>query len=395
MKLAHKITLDPTPAQAQFFARAAGTARFVWNWALAQWTTQYRAGTKPNGYALKKQFNAIKREQCPWLLEVHRDASAQPFAYLQRAFERFFQGETHRPTCKKKGCHDSVYVANDKLKVEGLSVTLPKVGRVRMREAVRFAGKICGATVSREAERWLIAFQIEVGEYRRDHLGDGVTGADLGVKDLVTLASGEKLPGPKALAAARTRLRRLSRRLSRKQRGSCNRRKAARRLARWQQRSKHLRQDSAHKLTTRLCRENQTVVIEALAVKGMVRDPHLARALSEAGFGEVRRQLTYKAVLFGTRVVVADRWFPSSKRCAVCGVVKETLTLNERLFRCQACRAVMDRDVNAGRNLQQLGRATPEVTPVERPALAGAAAQVKLDSLKQELDGAHLCARKG
>lgn len=395
MKLAHKIALAPTSAQAQFFARAAGTARFVWNWALEQWNTQYQEGKKPNGYTLKKQFNAIKREQFLWMLEVHRDASAQPFAHLQKAFERFFRGKAHRPTFKKKGRHDSFYVANDKLRVEGLSVTLPKVGQVRMREALRFAGKICGATVSREADRWSIAFQVEVGECRRARTGEEMVGVDLGIKDLAALSTGEKLPGPKALAAARTRLRRLSRRLSRKQRGSCNRRKAARRLARCHQQIKNLRQDYAHKLTTRLCRENQTVVIEDLSVKGMVRNPHLARAISDAGFGELRRQLTYKAAIFGTLLLVVDRWFPSSKRCAHCGVVKETLALSERVFRCQACGSVIDRDVNAARNLQQLGRATPKVTPVERPALACVNAQVKLDSLKQELYGAHLCARKG
>ena len=329
------------------------------------------------------------------MLEVHRDAAAQPFTHLQRAFERFFRGEAGRPTFKKKRHHDSFYVANDKCRVEGQYVVLPKVGRVRMREALRFQGKLCGTIVSRNADRWSIAFQVEVGEYQKERSGDAVVGVDLGVKALATLSTGEKIPGPKALTKTLTKLRRLSRRLSRKQKISRNYKKAAITAARWHRRIRNLRQDYTHKLTTRLCRENQTVVIENLAVKNMAKNRRLARVLSDASLGELRRQLTYKALIFGTLLVIADRWFPSSKRCSCCGHVKDSLSLSERIFRCDACDHVEDRDTNAARNLELLGWATPEDTPVERGALVRCAHRMKLPSGKQEPNRVHACTQKG
>lgn len=395
MTLAHKIALDPTPTQAKFFAKAAGVSRFAWNWALERWNLEYREGKKPNGFRLKKQLNAIKREQFPWMLEVHRDAAAQPFTHLQRAFERFFRGEARRPTFKKKRLHDSFYVANDKCRVKGRHVVLPKVGRVRMREVLRFQGKLCGATVSRDAGRWFIAFQVEVGEYQKERSGNSVVGVDLGVKDLATLSTGEKIPGPKALAKTLTKLRRLSRRLSRKQKGSSNYKKAAITVAQCHRRIKNMRQDYTHKLTTRLCRENQTVVIENLAVKNMAKNRRLTRVLSDASLGELRRQLTYKALIFMTFLAVADRWFPSSKRCSRCGYVKDSLLLSERSFRCDACGHIEDRDTNAARNLEHLGWATPEDTPVERGALVRCAHRMKLPSGKQEPNRVHACTQKG
>jgi putative transposase len=159
--LAHKIALDPTPAQREFFQRAAGTTRFTWNWALAEWQDRYQHGEKPTGNLLKKVFNALHWEQLPWTYEVHRDATARPFADLQQAFRNFFKGRAAYPKLKKKGrCPDSFYVACDKLRLEGKTVTLPKIGPVRMREALRFDGQILGATVSREANQWDISLQV-------------------------------------------------------------------------------------------------------------------------------------------------------------------------------------------------------------------------------------------
>jgi putative transposase len=151
--LAHKIRCDPTPDQIRCCKQAAGTARFVWHWALAEWKRQYAAGQKPQAAALKKQFNAIKYPQCPWWRTIHRDAHAQPFADLADAWQRFFTGQNDRPTFKKKGkTPDSFYVANDKCQIAGRRVKLPKIGWVRLRESLRFPGKILGARVVREAD---------------------------------------------------------------------------------------------------------------------------------------------------------------------------------------------------------------------------------------------------
>ena len=168
MQLTHNIALIPNPAQADYFKRACGTARRVWNWALDEWNKQYAAGGKPNAMVLKKQFNAIKytdpqwldEDGQPWLRGIHRDAHAQPFAHLAKAWSRFFAAikagkPAHEPQFKKKGrCRDSFYIANDTFSLDGQTIRLPRIGEVAMTEALRFEGKILGATVSRTADRW-------------------------------------------------------------------------------------------------------------------------------------------------------------------------------------------------------------------------------------------------
>jgi putative transposase len=359
--LAHRIALDPTFAQRSYFARACGTARFTWNWALAEWDRRYAAGEKPTGNALKAAFNAIKYGAFPWLKTIHRDAHAQPFANLQKAFVAFFKGTAQRPTFKKKGkCRESFYVANDKLYLDGYRVRLPIVGWVRLREQLRFTGKIVGAVVRQEAGRWFISIQVDIGDYHRPRTGDGEVGVDLGLATFATLSNGGKIAAPKPLRAALRRLRRCCRKVSRRQLGSARREKAKRILARVHARVKNIRSDFLHKLTTRLCRENQAVGVESLAVKDLARNRRLARAISDAGWSEAFRQLAYKGPIFACRIVEADRFYPSSKRCHHCGQIKEALALSERVFACGVCGLACDRDVNAALNLlpQALGKVT-------------------------------------
>lgn len=371
MILAHRIQLDPTPAQREYFARACGVARFTWNWALAEWGRRYAAGEKPNAANLKKAWNSLKHKQFPWVAETHKDANQQPFTDLQVAFINFFKKRARYPNFKKRGVHDTFYVSNDKMRLDGEAVVLPKLGRVRMTEALRFPGKILSARVSRDADRWFIAVQVDteqrpkVAQQRRD-----VIGVDLGLTTLAVLSTGEKIEGPKALKKNLERLRRLSRSHSRKQRGSSNRRKAVMRLARLHRHIRNIRSDFMHKVTTKLCRENQAVIIEDLNVQGIGNLKNTRRSVADAGMRELRRQLEYKSVLFGTRLVVADRWFPSTKTCRSCGVVGPKLDLKTRVWTCSTCGAEHDRDVNAAKNLEQLGWVTPEVTPVDKLALA-------------------------
>ena len=389
MLLAHRIRLDPDCAQRDYFARAAGTARRGWNWALADWLSQREAGGKPNAMALKKQFNAIKYtdpDWCdengePWLKTMHRDSHSQPFAHLARAWSHYFEQiknklPAHLPRFKKKGrCPDSFYVANDKFRMEGTAVVLPRIGRVALCEALRLDGKIMGATIQREAGNWFMSVQVELTERdaARERTGDGVTGIDLGINAAATLDTGEAIVSPRPLQAALRRLRIRSRRASRKFKAakavagivgaipkgtrlpvSQNRAKQARAQARLHARIRAVRSDFTHKLTTRLCRENQTVVIEDLNVQGMMACGRRARPLSDIGFGTIRRQIEYKAVRYGTHVVVADRWFASSKTCSSCGFKYEALAPNERTWTCSQCGTEHDRDHNAAKNLQRL-----------------------------------------
>jgi putative transposase len=388
----HKIALDPTSSQVGYFRRACGVARFTYNWGLAEWKRKYAEGQKPSGAALKKQFNALRHVDFPWSGEVLRDATAQPFANLQRAYQNFFAKRGKYPTFKKKGRHDSFYIANDKFSVEGAKIRIPHIGWVRMHEALRFEGRIQSAVVSRTAHRWFVAIAVEVPDQLITRENQAVVGVDLGIKALATLSTGEFILAPKPLKASLEKLRRLSRLVARKKKGSANRAKAIRRLSRLHYRIACVRNDALHKLTTGLVARFGTVVIEDLNVKGMVKNHCLARAISDLGFGEFRRQLEYKAPSKGVRIVVADRWYPSSKTCADCGFVVDILPLSVREWACPECGVVHDRDVNAAINLEKLGRATPEVTPVERKTLARVSARVKSSSKKQEPTGAHISA---
>ena len=373
----HKIALQPTADQEQQFRRAAGVARFTWNWALAEWNRRYKAGEKPTAAKLKKHFNAIKGEQFPWVYESPRDANAQPFANLGKAFRRFFNKEAKRPRFKKKDkCRDAFYVANDKFHVGGKTLTLPRIGKVRMREALRFEGKILSATVSRTAQRWFVAISVEtdVATVASENQA-GVVGVDLGVRNLATLNDGTTVEGPKPLRSALKRLARLNRSLGRKTRGSRNWAKTKLRVARCHARMANVRQDALHKLTTHLVQTYGCVVIEDLNVKGMMRNRKLSRVISDMGFGEFRRQLDYKREASSTDLVIADRWYPSSKLCRVCNGLHETLTLRDRIFACSFCGHVEDRDLNAARNLERYPRLIGESDACGHPS-AGLAARL-------------------
>jgi putative transposase len=391
MQLTHKIKLNPTGQQRKYFHQAAGASRFVWNWGLAEWKVQYAAGQRPNAMALKKSFNAIKYEEFPWLRDMHRDSHAQPFAYLAKAWKRFFNEvqsnkKAHEPKFKKKHrCRDSFYVANDKFYIQDTFIRLPKVGVVEMAEALRFEGKILGATVSRTADRWYAAIQVEVPDVqaKKARTADGIEGVDLGVKAAATLSTGESIKAPAPLKSALRRLKMRGRVVSRKigaaklsmglskrspiPKGtrlpiSNNRKKSSLKLAKLHADIVNLRADFTHKLTARLCRENQVVVIEDLNVAGMLKNEKLARAMSDVGLGEIRRQLEYKSIRYQTHLIIANRFYPSSKLCSNCDWKNESLTLKEREWTCKNCGVLHDRDVNAAKNLKRL--ATKNALPV-------------------------------
>ena len=377
MQLTHKIALSPTESQIKYFYQASGTARKVWNWALGEWKRQYEAGLKPNGMALKKQFNEIKYELYPWLREMHRDSHSQPFTNLQKAWQSFFSSlkskkPAYEPKFKKKGkARDSFYVANDKFKIEGLEVKLPKVGKVRLTEPLRFPGKILGATVSRTAHRWFISIQVEVIDAiaLKKRTSNDVVGVDLGLTAAATLSNGKQFQSPKPLKKALRRLKIRGRSLSRKKitvvdnivqkkAPSNNRKKSSLKLARLHARIVNLRADFTHKLTTQLCRENQVIVIEDLNVKGMMANHKVARAMNDVGFYTIRQQLEYKAKRYQNNLIIAERWYPSSKLCSNCGWYYEALTLKERTWQCSSCHVVHNRDINAALNLKRLATLT-------------------------------------
>lgn len=361
MHVAHRIALDPNNRQATYFTKAAGVARFAYNWALARWNEQYKAWQKdstlpkPSERALRRELNAIKREKFPWMLEVTKCAPQQAIKNLGVAFGNFFNNRAKRPKFHKKGIRDSFYISNDQFEVKGRKIHVPNLGWVRMREELRFSGKIMSANISRTADKWFVSITVDTPEatlHRTEN--QGVVGVDLGVKNLATLSSGEKIEGSKILKMLLGRLRRLSKSLSRKKLKSANRKKAKEKLSRLYARIANTRKDSLHKLTTSLVKEYEVLGIENLNVKGMMGNKHLSRALSDSSFGEFRRQLEYKSVSTGTKVVVADRWFASSKTCSSCGHKLEKLSLKTRAWQCPSCGKHHDRDINAAINLRNL-----------------------------------------
>lgn len=378
----HIIRLDPTDKQATYFAKACGVARLAYNWALAEWQTQYQADkayrddclakgieidiaklNKPSQGSLRKQLNAIKRTQFPFMLEVTKCSPQLAIMQLGDAFKRFFKGEAKYPQFRKKGVNDRFSLSNDQFKIDHKRIKIPNLGWVKMRENLRHTGKILSAKVFKRGENWFVSIAVEL-EAVTNHLpktGKAV-GIDLGITDLAVLSDGTKIGAPKPLKQQLQKLKRLSKQLSRKQKGSNNRAKAKTKLSRLHAKISNIRQDFSHKLTTQLVKGYDVICIENLNVKGMVQNRKLSRAISDLGFYEFKRQLIYKANQWGKVVKEVDRFYPSSKTCSNCGFVmaKADLTLNVRNWQCPNCHKQHDRDVNASINI--LNNATKVLT---------------------------------
>jgi putative transposase len=360
MLTAHKIALSPNNTQATYFARAAGVARFAYNWGLAEWQKQYEAHKldltlpKPSQQSLRRTLNSIKRTQFPWMLEVTKNAPQMAIIQLGNAFKNFFAGRAKYPTFRKKGVRDRFSLTNDQFDIDDSRIRIPNLGWVCMREALRFKGKIMSATVSRVADRWFVS--ITVDTENNTHLpkaeNQGAVGVDLGVSALASLSTGEIIYGPKAHKRLLSCLKRQSRALCRKTKGSKNRQKARMKLSRTHAKIGNIRRNALHQLTTDLTRRFNVIGIEDLNVKGMMQNRRLSRAVADMGFFEFRRQMDYKTAQRGGVVVVVDRWYPSSKTCSFCGFKIEVLPLSERKWTCSDCGTHHDRDINAAVNLR-------------------------------------------
>jgi putative transposase len=398
MILAHKIALDPNEEQTVYFARAAGTARFAWNWALVRWQQEYalwkeyRCGSKPSEVSLRRELNALKPHAFPWMLEVTKNAPQQAIKNLGAAFKNFFEGRTKYPRFKKKGLSRDSFRADpgpDKLhlnavEIDGRRIKLPVIGWVKMREAVRFIGKIKYAVVSRVANRWFVSLTIEIEHTPLVRETQVAGGVDLGVKVLATLSDGSSIEGPKSLRRNLKTLRRRSRALSRKVNGSANWRKSAARLARLHARIANVRRDALHKATTNIVGRFDVIGIEYLNVRGMMANSKFARAIVDAGMYEFRRQITYKAAMRGARVVVVSPWYPSSKTCSDCGHIYTGLKLSDREWTCDDCGVVHDRDHNAAINLMNMAASSAGTACGAGSSGLDLMIKTKLPAVKQE-----------
>src|SRR5512135_328264 len=312
---AHKIRLNPTPEQAVYFAQAGGTARFVWNWALAEWNRQYEAGEKPTALKLKKQFNEIRRQQFPWTWDVTKNASDQPFLDVGKAFTAFFEGRARRPKFKsKKRSKPSFYLANDQLELGDHRIRVPKLGWVNTAENLRFVGKVTGARITKTADWWFVSMLVELPDsipVKRP----AAVGIDVGLNRLATLSTGEGVENQAFLKAALKKLRQANKRLHRRQPGSKNREQARRQVARLHYRITCLREDLLHKVTTQLADSYGIIGVETLNLTGLLKNRRLARFFADASLGTLRRLLEAKVTQRGGQVIKVGRFFPSSKTC--------------------------------------------------------------------------------
>jgi putative transposase len=395
---AYRFALDPSPVQQAALRSHCGAQRFAFNWGLArvkanlgQCEAERSYGVPEealtpavswSAWSLRKDFNQVKHQVAPWWADNSKEAYASGLANLAAALANW--------AASRAGTRKGPKIAFPKFKGKrsvlsvrfttgafGLAsgdrrhVQLPRIGLVRTHESTRKlarrieagTARIRSVTVSYRRGRWQASFCVEAD--RADHVParpDETVGVDAGIRHLAVLSTGQVIPNPRPLDKAQRDLRRLARQASRRvgpdrrtgQQPSARWRKTHAKIARLHARAANLRENALHQLTTRLAAAYGTVVVEDLHVAGMMKNRRLARHLADAGFGQMRRQLGYKTLRRGGRLVMAGRFYPSSKTCSGCGVVKAKLRLSERMFRCDRCGLVLDRDLNAACNLAAL-----------------------------------------
>jgi putative transposase len=404
---AYRFALDPTPTQRRVLASHCGAARVAYNWGLA--LVKARLAERQSDLSiqvpltlpeLRREWNRTKDQVAPWWAENSKEAYNSGLDGLARALKNWSGSRHDRrkgrpvgfPRFKKKlRSRDSCRFTTGAIRVlaDRKHVQLPRIGILKSHESTRKlarrleqgTARILSATISRQADRWFVSFTVEVERSVPSSNGKAtVVGVDVGICHLAVLSTGQPpIPNPRALERSMRKLRRVSRELASRQPGSRRRHRTRLRLARLHARAANVRRDALHKLASSLATEHGTVVVEHLNMAGLSRNHRLARALADSGMGQLRRLLTYKTRWYGSELVVANRFYPSSKTCSTCGWVKAKLSLGERTFNCDACGISLDRDINAARNLAKLvqhvaqsGWETPNARGVDvRPGLAG------------------------
>lgn len=371
----YKTELDLNNAQKTLCLKHAGVARYSYNWGLRRYEEEYKAGRKaPNAISLHKELNALKQTEFPWMYAVSKCAPQEALRNLEKAFKNFFgkaklkaqgkyRGKLGYPKYKSKKKGIGSFRLTGAIHVFDDRIQLPRIGTLRLHEQgyIPSNAKVLSVTISEQAGRWFVSVQVEVSIPEPVEATGSAIGVDLGIKALATVSNGMTIPNPKALRSNLKKLRRASRQHSRKQKGSKNRAKAARKLARLHAHIANIRKDVLHKATSQIVMRTKSpetrpsvIVLEDLNVSGMLKNRHLSRSIADIGFYEFRRQVEYKARQVGTMVKSVSRWEPSSKTCSSCKTVREELDLRERMFVCHACGLVIDRDLNASYNLADL-----------------------------------------
>ncbi len=371
-KRAYYYRFYPTNEQAHILARTFGCARYVYNWALRLRTDAYHKEQKRIGYhETSAQLTLLKKQpETSWLNEVSSVPLQQALNHLDRAFRNFFESRAEYPRFHtKRGDQSATYVASA-FKWDGKQLTLAKMDApldIHWSRPLPTGAKPSSVTVSKDtAHRYFVSILVEEDIQHLPAVNKQV-GLDLGLVSMVILSTGETVGNPKFFSKDEKKLAQAQRRHAKKKKGSKNRDKARLKVARLHARIGERRRDYQHKLSTRIIRENQVVCIESLQVKMMVKNHCLAKSISDVGWGELVRQLEYKAQWYGRTLVKIDKWYPSSKRCFDCGHILDSLTLDIRFWTCPECGIAHERDLNAAHNILAAGLAVTACGESVRP----------------------------
>jgi putative transposase len=386
-KKAYKYRFYPTDEQKHMLAQTFGCCRYVYNWALRLKTdAYYQRGERMYYEHLSQALTSLKKqEDQAWLKDVSAVPLQQALRHLDRAFLNFFEGRAQYPTFKKKHGPQAATYASSAFKWDGQSLTLAKMETPLAIHWSRPWPKGVNpttVTVTRDcADRYFVSLLVEEDINPLPVVKKQV-GIDLGLKSLVITSDGQTFGNPKFFAKDEKKLAKAQRRHAKKKKGSKNREKARRKVARIHAKIADRQRDYQHKLSTQIIRENQVVCVESLQVKHVVHNPKLSKAISDVGWSELVRQLEYKASWYGRTLVKIDKFYPSSKRCFRCGHILDSLTLEVRVWTCPECQSVHERDVNAARNVLAAGLAVAACGEAVRPGRAKAPTGTSLRSRK-------------
>lgn len=372
MQKAFKYRFYPTPEQESLLRRTMGCTRLVYNKALALRTDAYYQEQKRIGYLeTSKALTGWKQEEgLEFLKEVSSVPLQQSLRCLQTAFTNFFEGRAKYPSFKKKSHGGSALFADTAFRLKDGELFIAKCKEslpIRWSRPLPRNAAPSSITIKlTPSGKWFVSILCDVRILALPKVETKV-GLDMGISALLTISNGQKFSNPKPLRQAQKRLKRLQKALCRKVKGSNNRYKARLKVAKLHEKVSNIRRDNLNKITTKLIQENQLIAVETLNVKGMMKNHNLAQTIGDASWGELVRQLEYKAAWYGRTLIKIDQWFPSSKRCSSCGHTLKKLPLNIREWDCPECGTHHDRDVNAAVNILAVGQTVLACGATVRP----------------------------